>query len=174
MKDGTIILFNEIFSKNWLIKLIYVVTRSWIYHVAIYFHGKIYECGLVFRNGKLKHQVLDDLPLENVKGCIIQIPAIEMNEFEKNKMYNFFIDTKNKRYFVIKLILMFLIFPFRHIFDLIKWYPMKNKMFICSEFVDKAWKTAGRNLFNKFGEDFTAPCDFEKIDGFNKAIYRGE
>lgn len=171
MKDGTIILFEDKNSKNWLIQLQYKITKSWIYHVALYFEGQIWECGIFSRNDKIENGVTNDRNVNEIIGCKIQEPLKEFNCYEHSLMYSFLIKNRNKKYFWFKFIMMAIIYPCRPIFDKLKWYPFKNWFYVCSEYVDKSYKAKNQDLFPERDEDFTIPNDYDYILlGFQKRI----
>jgi hypothetical protein len=167
MKDGTIILFEEKNSKNLIYKLQYFIYKSWVIHVALYFEGRIYESGVFRRFGFLHYGFQSDRPLSEAVGKKVMSPYKELTVIEKVRLRMYISSVRNFKYAGVKALFMIFMYGIRKTFHPNLFY---KKSFLCTDFVNLAYLSLGRNILPDVPMLYTYPIDYEDLKGFEKVV----
>lgn len=160
MNDGSIILkkgdcdtgVNTVFYK-----LTKIITKGDYVHSSIYLDGKIYDFGVRLYNTDLKQGFY----VHDVTGDIYE-PKIALTTQQVYLMINEL--NKYNKYGLIMLLSMWWVYPLRKLWKRIGWVPFSNVYSgnICSEAIDKVYKSAGIDLIENELEGYTTPSDLAK------------
>ena len=158
-----ILLYRSHGKHFWFDKLVHFFTGSWYYHTALWVDGVQYESAAYFtvdgvwHEGVMKHRIGspggDRYVLTRPVSAEQKDTIVQWCERHLYGQYNF-----------PKLVGMAVIYPFRWFFKAIRWVPFSRSVFgyICSEYVDRAFKAAGIDLLPGAREGYTAPGDLAR------------
>jgi len=169
MKTVNILLWKYNKQKLWYRditgKCIVFFTGHKIVHAALSFEdGTKYESTIWKVNGKYTGGAR-----KSTVGTShdITIP-IDVTDAQEKKMREYLDYTVKIRmpYNFLKLVALAIVYPTRWFWNCIKWVPFNAELFgrVCSVYVDKAFKSAGVDLFKNELEGFTVPGDFLKLE----------
>jgi len=141
--------------------LICFFTNSNYTHVAISHDGFMYESTVMnSQNGAMKTIGLPSVH----RGCLffeLKTPLTD-EQAKKLKLNLDEMVVQRRPYNFMKIAVLALIYPTRKFWNWLGWVPFQNEVFgyICSVFVDVAFKDIGIDLFKSAFEEYTAPGDF--------------
>jgi len=147
----------------WFDKVVHFFTGSWYYHAALWIDGIQYESAAYFSRDGVWHEGVMGRTIPQPHGDIF-VPTIPITEDQKEKIRKFCERRLYAPYNFPKLVGMMIIYPFRWFFKAIRWVPFSRAVFgyICSEFVDRAFKAAGIDLLPGEREGYTSPGDLTR------------
>ena len=158
-----VLLFRSHGRHFWFDKVVHFFTGSWYYHAALWIDGMQYEDAAYFSPDGVWHEGAMRHSVPHPGGDHFVLVDGMTNEQER-KVRTWCEQHLYAQYNFPKLVGMAIIYPFRWFFKLIGWVPFSRAVFgyICSEYVDRAFKTAGIDLLPGAREGYTAPGDLAK------------
>lgn len=159
MKDGDIIYTIGNDLPKWFFKLYQEVTGCKITHVGIVLYGFFYESNITIHDNILIYGVRKS-QITNYGSNHLSFKR-ELTELEKDLMYEYLEGQIGKPYNFMKLVNILWLRYLSWFWKLIGRTPKVFNEFglICSEMVDKAYKSAGIDLIPELDEGISTPCD---------------
>lgn len=160
MRDGSIILVKGAdsgdFFQRLVNKAIEFFTKSPYVHVKVYFEGKTRELTVP------KYVETDGYHIDS--SMTVYEPYRDLTEEERRRANYWLSNHKQDHYNYFKLVILALVYPTRHLWRAIGWFPFSNRYVwgdVCSGFADDFYRHGlGIDLFPDDPESYTSPGDF--------------
>jgi len=165
MKDALIILWPYRKSEKWyrtmVSKLICFFTNSSYTHAAVYVDGIMYESQVMNKSNGAMRTV--GLPYQ-ARNCRF-LKLIEPLSEKKRELLVYNLERKvlsRVPYNFMKIAVLMFVYPTKRFWNWIGWVPFGNEVYgyVCSTFVDTAFKEIGVDLLGNNSEEYTSPGDF--------------